>query len=465
MDTWTREMVEQMRKVGNVRGNAEWNPDEGRNPVPVSTEGWKDREGEMEKFIRRKYEQGAFRADAVVTVHAPNRTTRAEPPRSYNVPPRKHSSAAASNLDPYTSNPLLIPTQDYPPSNGDGRQVDTYPMAGPSSSGKRTATRAHVDANWADLMSFAPASSSGKTGKKAGRLLGMHEADDEQYLGTLNPRDRDDGTGGIRLPPVTKAPKGLSYKSDTPSKATPPPPPPPTSETPRSNGMGNAKDTSDKGPQNPTPLINVGTSERTEAQQTPSGIMSNMHMHHNNGPAIATATATGMPGNPFNPFMNQLYAQPQYQQAHQQQQQYQHLQQQQQQGYPSTVGTGYPAQASIVGSSMPGMGPGPGVAMMGIGMGMGMGVGPGTPASSMPYPNVYPYPPPNQISPFILAGTTGGTPNSPFAPVQHVGGGMGGAGYFGGQPAVVGHGQMQTQESGQGQQQGMMHGAMMGWGR
>lgn len=51
-----------MRQMGNTASNLIWNPDERRNPPPTSQSGSDDRDGELEKFIRRKYEQGAFKA-------------------------------------------------------------------------------------------------------------------------------------------------------------------------------------------------------------------------------------------------------------------------------------------------------------------------------------------------------------------------------------------------------------------
>jgi len=72
MDVWTREQVEQMRQVGNIKSNEMYNPDEVRHPPPANTIDVA-RDSEIEKFIRDKYEYKRFvgRTDrsAVVASH------------------------------------------------------------------------------------------------------------------------------------------------------------------------------------------------------------------------------------------------------------------------------------------------------------------------------------------------------------------------------------------------------------
>lgn len=52
-----------MRNMGNKASNAIWNPNEALHPPPT-TLGADERDSELEKYIRKKYEQGAFRKDA-----------------------------------------------------------------------------------------------------------------------------------------------------------------------------------------------------------------------------------------------------------------------------------------------------------------------------------------------------------------------------------------------------------------
>lgn len=62
LDEWTRDQVAHMRAVGNTRSNAVFNPDERRNPPPLHAA--EERDSELFKYIRRKYELGAFKAGA-----------------------------------------------------------------------------------------------------------------------------------------------------------------------------------------------------------------------------------------------------------------------------------------------------------------------------------------------------------------------------------------------------------------
>lgn len=62
LDTWTREQVERMREVGNVKSNQKYNPDERRHRPPVSIDD-ADRDSELENNIFDKY-KGKFMANA-----------------------------------------------------------------------------------------------------------------------------------------------------------------------------------------------------------------------------------------------------------------------------------------------------------------------------------------------------------------------------------------------------------------
>jgi stromal membrane-associated protein len=63
LDSWSRENITAMKQMGNKASNAIWNPNEALHPTPTAF-GAEERDSELEKYIRRKYEQGAFRADA-----------------------------------------------------------------------------------------------------------------------------------------------------------------------------------------------------------------------------------------------------------------------------------------------------------------------------------------------------------------------------------------------------------------
>jgi len=63
LDEWTREQVNNMRDIGNIRSNEIYNPDESKHPPPAAT-GVDERDSELAKYIRRKYELGAFKRAA-----------------------------------------------------------------------------------------------------------------------------------------------------------------------------------------------------------------------------------------------------------------------------------------------------------------------------------------------------------------------------------------------------------------
>ncbi|KAK2024834.1 UBA/TS-N domain-containing protein [Colletotrichum zoysiae] len=52
MDSWSNEQVENMKKVGNVRSNQIYNPDNKKPPVPIDAD---EADSAMERFIRTKY--------------------------------------------------------------------------------------------------------------------------------------------------------------------------------------------------------------------------------------------------------------------------------------------------------------------------------------------------------------------------------------------------------------------------
>ncbi|KZO91032.1 ArfGap-domain-containing protein [Calocera viscosa TUFC12733] len=59
LDSWTREQVDSIKNMGNIKSNAYFNPDERRNPPPTNMEDT-ERDSELEKYIRSKYEYKKF---------------------------------------------------------------------------------------------------------------------------------------------------------------------------------------------------------------------------------------------------------------------------------------------------------------------------------------------------------------------------------------------------------------------
>ncbi|WVN89539.1 uncharacterized protein L203_104764 [Cryptococcus depauperatus CBS 7841] len=60
LDTWSRDQIAAIRNIGNTASNLIYNPNESLHPPPPSY-GHDERDSEIEKYIRRKYEQGAFK--------------------------------------------------------------------------------------------------------------------------------------------------------------------------------------------------------------------------------------------------------------------------------------------------------------------------------------------------------------------------------------------------------------------
>ncbi|KAG6380084.1 hypothetical protein JVT61DRAFT_8167 [Boletus reticuloceps] len=59
LDKWNKEQVEVMKEKGNIKSNTMYNPDEARHPPPTNMVD-SDRDSELEKFIRSKYELKRF---------------------------------------------------------------------------------------------------------------------------------------------------------------------------------------------------------------------------------------------------------------------------------------------------------------------------------------------------------------------------------------------------------------------
>ncbi|PQE04773.1 UBA TS-N domain-containing protein [Rutstroemia sp. NJR-2017a BBW] len=55
MDSWSKEQVDHMKRVGNVASNRIYNPDNTRPPVPMDAD---EADSAMERFIRKKYSSG-----------------------------------------------------------------------------------------------------------------------------------------------------------------------------------------------------------------------------------------------------------------------------------------------------------------------------------------------------------------------------------------------------------------------
>lgn len=271
-------MVEHMRAWGNTRANGVWNPDEGRNPVPLGG-GEEGRQGEMERYIRNKYERGLFRGDRKPEV--------SREPRTF-----KNDAATGGRRAEFNGaqrRPSMEEIYDDP-----RRQTDQYAYGPTGTTKKKIATRAHVDANWADFIggttphedSTDRPTSSGS--RKAGRLLGMN-----------------DDRGAVRLPPVTRAPRGLVYKREG-EEGRAPPPPVPRKKTPEPEPAARPA------PTVAADLVNLNDSIHVPAPYHVSSVHGEpappmQRMFHQPQP-MASPLPLGY--NAYNPFLNPAFQQP-----------------------------------------------------------------------------------------------------------------------------------------------------------
>ncbi|KAI0926513.1 hypothetical protein AcV7_005428 [Taiwanofungus camphoratus] len=102
LDTWTKEQVECMRQMGNVKSNSIYNPDQTRHPPPTNMID-SERDSELEKYIRSKYEFKSFvdRSAQVAVRLGPSRSASSRlsptpPARAQTVPVQPSTSIASS---------------------------------------------------------------------------------------------------------------------------------------------------------------------------------------------------------------------------------------------------------------------------------------------------------------------------------------------------------------------------------
>ncbi|GEM10363.1 hypothetical protein Rt10032_c11g4380 [Rhodotorula toruloides] len=115
LDKWTKEQVENMRQLGNVKVNSMLNPDERRHPPPPQDSG-NERNSQLERFIRNKYEYRTFAAPASSTNGYANDATAPPTPLAPATGP--YSAPASSVADSVPPLPRR-PTQPAPSAFAD----------------------------------------------------------------------------------------------------------------------------------------------------------------------------------------------------------------------------------------------------------------------------------------------------------------------------------------------------------
>ncbi|KAL1409800.1 Protein gts1 [Vanrija albida] len=155
LDEWTRDQVQGMKETGNIKSNAVYNPDERKHCPPANTSS-DERDSELAKYIRRKYELRAFAAAAAPELATSNAVTS----RSMAKEARKGHPEFASVLQNHRAAPA-------PPASASDRTFSV-----PSSPARPRPTRSVTGPAWSALEPPAGAGgvSPNSTGSSPSKL-------------------------------------------------------------------------------------------------------------------------------------------------------------------------------------------------------------------------------------------------------------------------------------------------------
>ncbi|OCF33592.1 hypothetical protein I316_04665 [Kwoniella heveanensis BCC8398] len=138
LDTWSRDQITNMKTIGNINSNATWNPNEALHPPPATFVA-EERDSEIERYIRKKYEQGAFRGGAAARLDGrpePTSLNRARE-RDGRLPPGAMGGGLGrENMRNPELNDIVMPRRkeerDLPPlPPGSGNRSPAPPRARP----------------------------------------------------------------------------------------------------------------------------------------------------------------------------------------------------------------------------------------------------------------------------------------------------------------------------------------------
>ncbi|KAL5514781.1 hypothetical protein ACEPAG_2097 [Sanghuangporus baumii] len=154
LDDWTKEQVENMKTIGNIKANQYWNPDERKHPLPTNMEE-SERDSELEKYIRSKYEFQRFRS---LSARAAEKLGPSQSLQSRTALPFSQSTSTQLTYLPKRSQ--TAPIRSDPPTGGQTTHTQQPPLPSASSFGTRSFSSGSAAANFGPNVSLPPRRSS-----------------------------------------------------------------------------------------------------------------------------------------------------------------------------------------------------------------------------------------------------------------------------------------------------------------
>ncbi|KAI0039122.1 ArfGap-domain-containing protein, partial [Auriscalpium vulgare] len=347
LDTWSKEQVENMRQNGNIKSNAHYNPNEIRHPPPTNMVD-SERDSELEKFIRDKYEYKRFISrSAIVAQHlGPSRSAASvrsntsgsssgsvpPPTRSQTVPMKGPGAALPSPPSSATLAARAVPSRSFtsaaqpqppqpaqPPKPAGGVWDDLVALQSPSQPPSNSSLPLQYQSttmaqpfrsNTLPQGQFAGVGSSPNFGLGGG--VGASGLTSSQFQPQMqSPTAFGASPGGVANPfaqmvaqqqqqqPQQFLSAATPFSSQAPSFAAPPFNQQPQVQQPSFTSPGN-------------PFFNASAQGQTQGMLTPQP-----QMPLQSTPSPAPFAAQGQfqpPQQPRTPFMQQQQQQPQFQQ-------------------------------------------------------------------------------------------------------------------------------------------------------
>ncbi|KAF8635760.1 hypothetical protein AX15_000368 [Amanita polypyramis BW_CC] len=162
LDSWTKEQVESMKAMGNLKSNAVYNSNETRHPPPPALAD-PENDVELESYIRSKYQYKKFidKSALVALKLGPSRSAvNASTSRSASTPVGNQKALSSSPIPSSSSVPSVIgkSTETPVPSLPPGRPPTVHPTWSARTASQPVPQAAHAeqrkDDMWSDLISL-----------------------------------------------------------------------------------------------------------------------------------------------------------------------------------------------------------------------------------------------------------------------------------------------------------------------